>query len=155
MNASAITELVGVPATDARVENLLRELGIARMPKLARGEFDAHAEAKKQGISLVFKDEAYLKRLDEPLGKRPLVLVGAHFYSRGHEGFSQFEGSLPNTITFSDNPSSLRAKLGEPEWRKEHMGVVIRERWDLGPHKVSITYQRDNKSVLVVYAGLV
>lgn len=154
MDSRSIISLLGSRSGDPRVEALFEQLEVADRPTLAPGEFDAYVEAMRKGVSLVFEDEAYLKDEDTPLGRSPLVLVGAFFYSEGHEGFSEFEGDLPGGVTFSDSRDEVLGKLGQPEWKKEKKGVVIRERWPLDEHKLLVEYAPESGSVSLVTCEL-
>lgn len=154
MDSRSIISLLGSRAGEPGVEALFRQLGVKERPKLAKGEFDAHVEAMTKGVSLIFEDEAYLKDEDRPIGQGPLVLVGAFFYSEGHEGFTEFQGELPGNITFSDSGEDVLAKLGEPEWKEESKGMVIREGRPLGEHALVVEYARATGMVSLVTCEL-
>jgi hypothetical protein len=154
MDAQQFIALFGTRAGDPKLEAFLTGLAVKERPKLAKGEFDAHVEAKREGFSLLFEDEAYFKGEEKPLGKSPLLLVGAFFYSEGHEDLAQFKGQLPEDLVFSDSREDAVRKLGPSEWKKEKGGTVRRERWVLSNYKVIADYGPAAASITVVYCGL-
>ena len=155
MDAQQLVALFGCPAGDPRLEVVLTRLGVTDTPKLPRGEFTAYLEIQKEGISLVFRDEASLKDEDKPLGRGPLVFVGVHFYSAGHDGYAEFTGDLPHGLALADSREDLIRKLGESEWKRERDGRVRNERWIFPDYRLAATYSRDGSSLLTVYCGIV
>jgi hypothetical protein len=155
MDAQQIISLLGSYAGDPRLEAFLTTLNVTARPKLPKGEFTAYLEMKQEGVSLIFRDEAYLKREKKPLGRSPLVLVGAHFYSEGHDGYAEFKGDLPHGLTLSDSRNDIIRKMGESTQKRERDGVVRNEQWSLPDYRVGVTYSKDGSSILTIYCGIV
>ena len=152
MDSEQLLKCFGRPSNDADIVQFLSSLKVAT-PKLCKGVYNAYASSKKDGISLLFQDEAMFKKEKKSIGKSPLILIGAFYYAQGHEDFSQYAGPLPDGLTFSSTRDEITKRLGASEWKREKDGVVLRERWPRGDQRLFITFNLPKGDILVVYRG--
>ena len=97
--------LLGRDAEDSAVVDIIED------PKLIeRSEYLGYVELKNDGISVMFKGAALADDQD-----REILRVSAlHLHRKGHEGYSQYPGELPNGISFNDREDEVLRKLGRP-----------------------------------------
>jgi hypothetical protein len=154
MESNELIGLFGARADSAQVEAFFKRAGVAKRPKLPKGEYNAYLEFEKKGVALLFQDEAMLKDEDKPVGTGPLIFAGAFFYSEGHEDYSQYQGELPEGLEFSDSRDTVVEKLGPSDWQDDDDGDIYRERWDRPDYKLLLDYAAGGASILVVYCGI-
>lgn len=132
----------------------LRKLGIEPREELLLpdGEYDAYVERPASGFSFIFTDEAmFLGKADQAIGTGRLFFTGVFLYAEGVDGYSQYSHELPEGLDFSDRPSSLRRRLGEPECSRWIDGAVRADRWLLEGRKLHVSYSDKGQIRVVSY----
>ncbi|WP_124574499.1 hypothetical protein [Herminiimonas sp. KBW02] len=143
-------EFLGLYYGEEKLKLLLDELAIDKAPVLSRGDFDTYLLKKAAGIELTFSDSVSLKFSERAYPDKSLVLVNVRYYGEKIQGFSIFQGDLPYGIAFGRKKADLLLLLGEPEWKNPEQS---RLRWIRGNHRVHLTFD-DNDKVIIVSVGL-
>jgi hypothetical protein len=154
MKTDKLLSLLGRSAKDYELipfcaENNLDISKVELEPEFYRG----YLEKKQEGFSLVFTDEReFLNKPEQALRKGELYFSGVFFYADGKEDFSEYRGTLPKDIRFSDTREELLTKLGEPSWQRKSRknNAVIADRWDSSENYIHITYDKESKLPSVV-----
>jgi hypothetical protein len=106
---------LGKPTTDLEVAAALVHLAVQPHETIPpEGEFRAYAERPDQGFSLVFTDESYFRRTDEPIGSGIVVLSGMFLYIEPEEDYLSFQGELPFNLPRQDFAKHATALFGPP-----------------------------------------
>lgn len=149
--------LLGIAATDSKLQAFLGSLGHWPLPKFASDEFIIYLENKPLGYCLKLDDAETVKNpIAAGIPKRTPVLVGCFFFTEGADDNQQFPGDLPKGIVWSDPPSAVLAKMGPPkfEFKNKTTGVLSTHRWDCGQWELSAKYRDDGLTLRHLYAGL-
>lgn len=147
-------ELFGKPVGDPAVEALLGRLGIEERPRLPSGEYTAYLSRKEEGFTLVFRDEAVVLNKDVPVGRSPLLFLGAFLYSEGKDGFAEYADPLPEGLVFGDPRETVLEKLGPSDDHRERRGEIRTERWNRPTHILNLEYAKGEGTLRLVYFGL-
>jgi hypothetical protein len=119
----SLLNLLGRDRRSPEIERFSKTL--AEKPKVS--EYDSgktvYYSWKSKGISLAF-EASKLRKI--------------YLYAEGTDGFSQYQGELPDKLTFADTREIVEAKLGKPE---DSGGDGIIEFWvSYGSKGISLTY---------------
>ncbi|WP_436307258.1 MULTISPECIES: hypothetical protein [unclassified Variovorax] len=154
MNVASLMPNFGSTLNSVPLLEALRELSIepSEEGSLPDGDYIAYVERPSAGVSFVFTDEAMLLgKGEQAIGTGALFFTGIFFYAEGVDGYSQYGHELPGGLDFSDRPSSLRRRLGEPEWSRWLDGSVLTDRWQLDGRKLHVSYSDDGQTRVVTY----
>jgi hypothetical protein len=136
-DGQSIVAVLGKSSDSAEVQNLLSQLG-AKPPKLKKGDVDAYVVLDKQGLDLMFSDEAYVtKRSDLAIGEGKLLLMTVWFKAAEPPKVAAYAERLPHGLDFSKSQAEVHQLLGKPEWANPD---VRRERWTIDGHQVLVRY---------------
>jgi hypothetical protein len=108
---SRMLELLRKPVTDGELVNFF---GRAAMARITRDEYYGSLEFKSEGIEVVFKKAPWVVRATEITDSELLYASAFHLHRRGHDGYAEYRGELPNSVAFNDAEVSLIRKLGMP-----------------------------------------
>ncbi len=149
--AQRIKLLLGESLKSRAVAGLLKELDVTEPPKTNPDTPTAYVSRKNLGFSLLFKEPA---KITNPAysslpGDVP-ILTGCFFYSDGHDGYTQFSGSLPGGLQFADTLEQLVGKLGEPLGKREKNCRTVAEKWEIDGRSFHVTYKAKPASILVL-----
>jgi hypothetical protein len=138
---------LGLYHGEEALQPLLSQLGLAKAPKLAKGDITTHLSAKALGVELCFRDERFVKIPDKQFPEGALVLSNITFYGEGHSGYKTYADVIFPGITWgSTKPEVLRAfgipnapsfsttgelLPGEDDWNM---------RWDRADHCLFFTF---------------
>ena len=145
MDLLSISSLFGLPSSDDKVRHLLRELGVTQVPSLNDGDTDVYVERKDLGLFLVFTDEAYFKKTDDPIGKGPVVLTNVTVYCEATPDFKAYQGPLPFGLHVTGDRQAALKALGQPEEEIDDLNI---DRWTINGAWVFIKYNEDLKSMV-------
>jgi hypothetical protein len=116
MDLQSIARLFGLSADDAKIRDLLKDLGVSSTPKLKPGDTSVNVERRDSGLYLVFTDDAFFhKKKGVPVGTGPLVLTNVTAYCVPTPDFKAYRGALSFGLLASDGRDAVRGKLGMPE----------------------------------------
>lgn len=141
MKLEEIYSVIGLGNENPKLLTLLDKLG---NHNLDRDETHlSFIKFKSSGIEFAFKEKASLKyKADDNNGD--YILETVFFYSEGVEGYSEYKGDLPMSITFKDDQSIIRTKLGEPiKSGGGHKNPILGgtfPKWDKYPLKGQLTF---------------
>jgi len=145
MDLQAVIPLLGRPADDPRVRDLLKDAGAAAGPTLKKGDTDAYVEVIAAGIYFVFTDEAtYRKTPGGKVGVGPLLLTNVTAYCAATAKYSPYTGSLAFGLLASEGRDATRAKLGPPEVAVDRRRL---DRWSKDGTWVYVVYAADLQSI--------
>lgn len=136
--------LLGKPQTDLTLKAALADAGVKRIPKLAEDDTDVRFPLKGTGLELVMTDEAYLKGLDEELGKRPLILSGVLAKCGKSHGKDLYTGSLSDGMNAAMSRDAVRKVMGRPSSKDDDIPVDIWEKKNL---EFVVRYASDGQSI--------
>ncbi len=155
MDTNNLIPLLGKESSNPEVQKILTSGDQKVKLKLPAGDFQTYAEFKNLGLSLVFEDSQYFgKKTNTKQPKNALIFIGFFAYSEGEEGFSLFEGALPDGLSFDHSRQVLVREFGEPVFRFPPSGEVEEERWDRKGYRVMVKYGKDPETLLMVYCGI-
>ena len=136
-DGQSIAAVLGKSSDSTEVQDLLNQLG-AKPPKLKKGDVDAYVVLDKQGLDLMFSDEAYVtKRSDLAIGEGKLLFMTAWFKAADPPTIATYAEPLPHGLDFGKSQADLHQLLGEPEWANPD---VHRERWTIDGHQLLVRY---------------
>jgi hypothetical protein len=148
-DGQAIVALLGKSSDSTEVQDLLSQLG-AKPPKLKKGDVDAYVVLDKQGLDLMFSDEAYVtKRPDLAIGEGKLLLITAWFKAAEPPKIAAYAEALPHGLNFGKSQADVHQLLGKPEWANPD---VRRERWTIGGHQLLVRYTEKMSGLELVIA---
>jgi len=162
MDTKLLLEFFGCSASNKELEQYMSELSISLADELSLsdGQYRAYIERPKDGYCLIFTDEAYfLGKPNHQIGAGELFYAGIFFHSEGKDGYSQYQGSLPFGLLFSDTRADVINKLGEQSWQRlaRDDDRVISDRWDAlesVSFRLHVTYDKDSGKISVVSASV-
>lgn len=151
-----IKQLLGKSIRTSAAEDLLKDLGVTEVPQINPDSGTAHVERPELGVSLVLVEPPNIMNpVYSKLPKDVPILTTCFYYSQGHDGYTQFPGSLPGGIQFSNTREEIVAKLGEPIWKREKNGRKVAEKWEVEGQSIHVTYKRNQSGILVLSFGIV
>lgn len=131
MDASRFEKCIGKLEESPEVSALLKDLGVTKKLKPARGGDDTDVELPKLGLDLSFRQA-------EPKSSK-LMFIGVEFLAGG-DGDEPFTGKLPLGLDFSDSKEKVYAKLGKPT---KSMGDKLRmDHWVRDGLQYTVRYAR-------------
>jgi len=115
------------------IQKLLTDLGVAKRPRLKRGELYAYVQLPKKGLVLVFRES------HDPKTSQ-LALVDVQIFSSAKKGYSTYAGELPDGLTFSDTRDITAKRLGQPSesdgnedtWQRKGYNLIVQYNKDTG-----------------------
>jgi hypothetical protein len=141
---SRFIALIGKASDSPEMKTWLDELK-APPPRLKKGDTSAHVTLPKQGLELVFGDEAFeTGRSDLAIGEGALLLTAIMFKSAHVRDFADYSGPLPMGLAFGESPAKVHEKLGLPE--RVHP-VLPTERWAIDGVRLIVTYDKQKSEV--------
>jgi len=82
--------------------------------KIKRSAYYGLVKLEDDGADVVFNEAPWVIPEAEIVDPKRLYLCAFHLHRRGHEGYSQYRGKLPNGVAFGDPKTDLLNKMGEP-----------------------------------------
>ena len=143
MNLEDCLNYVGLPVTDAKVKQLLADLGCTKEPKCKKSEPDYDFVSQKYKVELLFKDEDYLKSNTENCvyGLAPLVLQAINLPMQGYSGgYPNNFVQLPNGINVGMSRDEVLSKMIKPSKTIEANGKVRNDQWLYNAGRIYIAY---------------
>jgi hypothetical protein len=147
-----LPRLLRRPADDAAV---LAVIG-GRTAKIRRSAQIGYVARKSDGVSIMFKEAAWLVEPSKYRDPRALHVSAFHLHRDGHEGHSQYEGALPGGIAFGDRDDEIVRKLGQPEakggggWLEElKMSIPHWLRYQLGDATLHLQVDAERRLEMV------
>lgn len=153
-----IRPLLGRPAEDSEVIELLGTLNNLPFPGFKEDEFSLFIENKPHGFCLLFQDAEVLNNDFATSKKSRLPILSAcYFYPGGIEGFEKFTGPLPLDIAWEDNAASLIQSLGphKSEIIDKKTGLVTSRRWTDDNYILIIKFKDGGNSIRHIFHGLI
>ncbi len=155
MNLEKFIRLIGKSASDEELTNAVSivDVNLKKELQLPDGEYRAYIECPKSGFSLVFTDKAvFLGKTQQSIGIGDLYFSGIFLYAEGKDGYSKFQGDLPNGLSFDSTNEELVRKLGTPSWERSRPdGSKAADRWDdLADYRIHITYSKESGKPVVI-----
>jgi hypothetical protein len=98
------------PASDPIVLDFIGETS-----SIKRAADQGYAEFKRIGVSVMFKEARLVLPRAEITDPRMLIVSAIHLHRKKHEGYSEYQGHLPNGLVFGDREADVIRKMGEPE----------------------------------------
>ena len=145
MNLLSIARLFGLSTNDAKVRDLLKDLGVPSAPKLNPGDTSVNVERRDSGLYLAFSDEAFFrKRKGVPIGTGPLILTNVTVYCEPTPEFRAYKDELPFGLLPSDGRDAVRNKLGAPELEIDWQNL---DRWTIDRMWTFVQYKDDLKVI--------
>jgi hypothetical protein len=147
MTGEAIVEALGKPFEHAKVQALIRELGVTKTPRAKADDPEAGVDAKKFGVALRFIDADYLagKKITR-YGNADMILYTAILYTlNGEPGYKAFQGTVPQGISLGDGTNQLIAKLGPPTQVVEHEGEINTMSWQFDSFWLSFNFGKGGR----------
>lgn len=144
MDSDRLINCLGLDSDSPEVAALLADLNVKKSPKPARGDVDISLELNKMGISMVFEQR-------KPKSSA-FQLVAVQLFSSAEEGFSEFAGSLPKKLSYTDKRADAHKKLGAPDEAGEDGNE---DSWDLdGGLLLTLEYRGTAGAVSMVACDL-
>lgn len=155
--SATIQPLLGRPADDAELRNLLTALGHWPIPSFPSDEFIVYVENQDQGYSLQFDDAATVR---SPVASgqpaRTALLAGCFLYSEGADDYHAFLGSLPFDMTWLDSATAVIGKIGAPKYTimNKKTNALSAHGWDGDTWSLSVKYRDGGRAIRHVHLGL-
>jgi hypothetical protein len=155
INIDTLLHCLGESTKNENLVDTLIKLGIDVMTELTLpdGEYRAYIERPKEGVSLVFTDEAvFLGKNNIEIGSGNMHLSGIFLYAEGKDGYKQFSGEMPFNFSFNNTQKEIEKELGKATWnRVGNDGEVAAERWDQSfNYRVHVTYSNSSRKPVVI-----
>jgi hypothetical protein len=155
---NTIAPLFGRTPEDAELAAVLGPLGELPFQGLASDEFSRYVTKKADGFCFLFEDAETVRHpVAQGKARKTPVFTGCFFYPDGVDEYSQFTGSLPEGILWTDTAATLLSKLGTPknEILNKKTGRVKAHRWNKGNLLLTASYKADASSLHHLYIGIV
>jgi hypothetical protein len=122
------------------------------MPILDEDVFTAYVERQPSGYCLTFTDEAIFLRKDQQrIGQGPLYFTGIFFYADGKNGYTGYQGELPEGVTFLDSRDEILRRLGPSSFQRARDDqTILSDRWVRSDYSLSVTYSKLNDTPTVI-----
>ena len=145
MDLLSIARLFGLPTNDAKVRDLLKDLGVSSPPKLKPDDTSVNVERRDSGLFLAFTDEAFFhQKKGVPVGTSPLILTNVTVYCVATPEFMPYKDTLPFKLLPSDGRDAVHRKLGAPELEIEWDNL---DRWTIDGKWVFVQHTDDLKAI--------
>jgi hypothetical protein len=149
--------LFGRTPDDPDLQAFLMAVGKWPVPPFGDEELIMYLEDKPRGFALVIEDAGTVKHpAAEGLAAQTPLFTACFFFAEGVEGYQAFPGKIPSGIVWSDNASSLVAKLGPPknDIKNKKTGALQAHRWPAGTLLLTARYLGGGTSLRHVYLGI-
>ena len=140
---SIVDSLLGRTPDDLELQSFLTALGNWPLPDFEEEEFTIYLEDKARGFCLLFEDCSAVRHpLASGKPEKMPIFIGCFFYAEGVDEYSMFKGTLPENIVWSDDSTSLVAKLGVPnnEIINKKTGRLMAHRWSVKQWLLTASY---------------
>lgn len=82
--------------------------------QIERSDYYGYVGFVDRGISVMFKEAAFLLAPSEIVDPKALYLAAFHLHRAGHEGYRQYTGGLPHDVRLDDSTADVTRKAGVP-----------------------------------------
>lgn len=139
--------LLGSTTLDIPVGDLLREMGLLKVPKIPRNDFEARIYSN--GVGLVFHDAEMYPNHPGGGGSGVGILKTVNLFAKSDDNL--YEGQLPYGLERSDGRSEVVRKLGAPNERNIDSNY---DSWTRGKQELRVKYSgaEDDAPILAMSA---
>jgi hypothetical protein len=151
------SEFLGAQASDARLNAVLKSLGIVRRPMVPdffKSPYEVVFPLSKYGLQLSFQDENYFHRAPARRRGQGELILRSVVAVADSDSMAGYSGDLPFTLTWGDTPASTRTKMLAAGERAGHLHGGQRDSWWLSDRYMSVTYQHKAWSNQQINEGL-
>jgi hypothetical protein len=153
---TVIDELLSVLGESLESPRLLKILGLMKISAsndmdCPSDDYRAYIEKEEEGFALLFTEAKwFLEQKINHSDDKLYYFTGVFFYSKGLDGYNQFEGELPLRLKFTLIHDDLVQLYGMPNFIREDSGAVEVARWDnIAPYRLHITYSESGLVELI------
>ncbi|HLX68191.1 MAG TPA: hypothetical protein VKV04_01070 [Verrucomicrobiae bacterium] len=110
LNFDHLRTLLRIRADDPTVTELTKR----KANEISRVAHTGYVDLFAEGISVMFKEAAWVVPESEITDPKTLYLDAFHFRCGGQNGYSQYKGEFPQNLAFGDSRQEIERKLGKP-----------------------------------------
>ena len=137
MNSVDYFSKLGLYYGEPELHAFLKDLNIAKPPKIPKDDTETIVSSKTSGVDLTFTDESYLDFPTKPYPDGAMVLSSINFHGTKTRDHAIFSSALPKQLEFSMSSKEVQGLLG-PAQDVDEDGEMFR--WDFGDHCMFIDF---------------